>query len=205
MTAPVTTIFFDLFGVLLGTDQSSVIHYISKRLKIPYRKCREVVMGEIYMRYERQEIDFETYLSELLEALPAGDLPDREALRLRWLNRQIAELPVAGLLRPLALRYGVWVLSNTTSDHVNFLKSQFDFLQIPRGFVTSQAAGISKPHPGIFRFALETAGAVAKHSVFIDDTSRHVAAAREMGFITHLHRDFESTADFLEKITGIQL
>ncbi|NOZ08483.1 MAG: HAD-IA family hydrolase [FCB group bacterium] len=205
MTPRITTIFFDLFGVLLGTDQSAVIHYISKQLKKPYRECREIVTGEIYMRYERREIDFKTYLAELLRALPEGDLLDPEELRLRWLNRQIAELPLAGLLRPLALRYQVWVLSNTTSDHVNLLKSQFDFLRLPHGFVTSQAAGVPKPHPGIFQFALQRARAAASHSVFIDDTRRHVNAARELGFIAHLHQDFESTEDFLKKITGLPL
>ncbi len=205
MNTPISTLFFDLFGVLLGTDQSAIIHYISKRLQLPYLQCREFVTGELFMRYERQEISFDTYLSKLVASLPGGSTLDLKELRLRWLNHQIAELPTAGLLHELALHYQVWVLSNTTSGHVDFLKSQFPFLQTPHGFITSQAAGVPKPHPRIFQFALEQSRAVASQSVFIDDTNRHVLAARKLGFISHLHRDYEHTLRFIEQITGLQL
>ena len=56
-----TTIFFDLFGVLLGTDQSVVVHYISKQIGLPYSKTHEIVLGEMFMRLVRREINFNTY------------------------------------------------------------------------------------------------------------------------------------------------
>ena len=54
----ISTIFFDLFGVLLGIDQSVVIQYLSKLTDTPYLKTREITMGEPYMQLERGEIIF---------------------------------------------------------------------------------------------------------------------------------------------------
>ena len=53
-----STIFFNLFGLLLGIDQSVVIHYLSKLTNTPYLKTRKITMGEPYMNLERGEIIF---------------------------------------------------------------------------------------------------------------------------------------------------
>ena len=55
----ITTIFFDLFGVLLGIDQSVVVQYLSKLTNASYLKTREITMGEPYMRLERGDIIFQ--------------------------------------------------------------------------------------------------------------------------------------------------
>ena len=60
----INTIFFDLFGVLLGIDQSVVVEYLSKLTNTPYLRTREITMGEPYMQLERGEIIFQEYVKD---------------------------------------------------------------------------------------------------------------------------------------------
>ena len=57
----ISTIFFDLFGVLLGVDQSVVVQHISNLIEAPYLEVREIAMGEPFMKLERGEINFKQY------------------------------------------------------------------------------------------------------------------------------------------------
>jgi len=68
----ITTIFIDLFGVLLGIDQSVVIQYLSKLTDTSYLDTREIAMGEHFMRLERCEINFIQYVEEIRSLLPNG-------------------------------------------------------------------------------------------------------------------------------------
>ena len=82
----IKTVFFDLFGVLLGIDQSVVIQYLSKLTETSYLKTREITMGESFMRLERDEIDFTQYVGEIRAAMPNGERIDVSSLRNIWMN-----------------------------------------------------------------------------------------------------------------------
>ena len=59
------TIFFDLFGVLIGRDETSIVRYVSKELDIPFYQTREIVTGENYMRFVRLELSFDQYFQKI--------------------------------------------------------------------------------------------------------------------------------------------
>ena len=98
MQNQITTIFFDLFGVLLGIDQSVVVQYLSKLTNTPYFKTREITMGEPFMRLERGEIKFEEYVKAIRNTLPNGDRINPDSLRNIWMNSKIGEMPAVSLL-----------------------------------------------------------------------------------------------------------
>ena len=77
----ITTIFFDLFGVLLGIDQSVVVQYLSRLTGTPYLMTRETVLGEPFMRLERNEINFTQYVNEIRALLPNGSQIKTDSLR----------------------------------------------------------------------------------------------------------------------------
>ena len=77
----ITTIFFDLFGVLLGIDQSVVVQYLSNLTEAPYLKTREIVMGEPFMRLERGEVKFSKYVDEIRKVLPNGSRIEKNILQ----------------------------------------------------------------------------------------------------------------------------
>ena len=195
----ISTIFFDLFGVLLGIDQSVVVQYLSKLTNTPYLKTREITMGEPYMRLERGEIKFKEYVEAIRVMLPNGSHIDGDDLRDIWMNSKIGEMPAVSLLDELLNHYKVWVISNTTESHIKSLKSKFTFLEKINGIVTSERAGAHKPHPNIFQFALEEANTDVGSSLFIDDSYTNIESAENLGIVSHHYTRFDELVKFLEK------
>ena len=195
----ITTIFFDLFGVLLGIDQSVVVQYLSKLTNASYLKTREITMGEPYMRLERGEVTFKEYVEDISAMFPHGNRIDADSLREIWMNSKIGEMPAVSLLDDLLTNYFVWVISNTTESHIKSLESQFTFLEKINGIVTSERAGVHKPHPNIFQFALTEANCDVTSALFIDDSYTNIESAENLGIVSHHYTDFDGLVGFLQK------
>ena len=198
----ISTIFFDLFGVLLGIDQSVVVQYLSKLTNTSYLKTREITMGEPYMRLERGEATFKEYVEDISAILPNENRIDANNLREIWMNSKIGEMPAVSLLDDLLTNYSVWVISNTTEAHIKSLQSQFVFLNSFNGIITSERAGTHKPNPSIFNFALSEANTDPFSSLFIDDSYANVESAENLGFRVHHYADYQKLEDFLSQISG---
>ena len=194
----INTIFFDLFGVLLGIDQSVIVQYLSKLTNTPYLKTREITMGEPYMQLERGETKFHEYVGNIATLLPNGDRINADRLRDVWMNSKIGEMPAVSLLDELQKKYEVWVISNTTEAHIKSLQSQFVFLNSFNGIITSERAGTHKPNPSIFNFALSEANTDPLSSLFIDDSNTNVLSAENMGFKVHHYFNFEKFQQFIQ-------
>ena len=203
MQNQITTVFFDLFGVLLGIDQSVVVQYLSQLTYTPFLITREITMGESYMRLERGEIKFKEYVEAIRVMLPNGDRIDGDDLRDIWMNSKIGEMPSVSLLDELLINYKVWVISNTTESHIKSLKLQFTFLEEINGIVTSERAGTHKPNPSIFNFALSEANTDVASSLFIDDSHTNTESAKNIGIVSHHYTEFDGLIDFLQKNLGI--
>ena len=199
----ITTIFFDLFGVLLGIDQSVVIQYLSKLTDTPYLKTREITLGEPYMRLERGEVTFKEYVGDISAMLPSGNRIDADSLREICMNSKIGEMPAVSLLDDLLINYPIWVISNTTEAHIKSLQSQFVFLNSFNGIITSERAGTHKPNPSIFNFALSEANTDVASSLFIDDSHTNTESAKNIGIVSHHYTEFDGLIDFLQKNLGI--
>ena len=119
------------------------------------------------------------------------------SLRNIWMNSTAGEMPAVSLLKSLQSNYQVWVISNTTESHIKSLQSQFVFLKSFNGIITSERAGTHKPHPNIFKFALEEANTSTTSSIFIDDSYSNVESAENMGFTVHHYVNFETFQQFI--------
>ena len=199
MINQITTIFFDLFGVLLGIDQSVVVQYLSKLTDTPFLITREITMGEPYMRFERGELTFKEYVENIGAMLPNGNRIDADSLRKVWMNSKIGEMPAVSLLDDSLINYPIWIISNTTESHIKSLKSQFTFLEKINGIVTSERAGVHKPNPNIFQFALAEANCDITSTLFIDDSYTNIESAENFGIVSHHYTDFDGLVDFLQK------
>ena len=203
MQNQITTIFFDLFGVLLGIDQSVVVQYLSKLIGTPYLETRVIVMGEPFMRLERSEINFTQYVDEIRDALPNGNRIKADSLEDIWMNSKVGEMPAVSLLEKLQSNCGVWIISNTTESHIKSLQSKFAFFALVRGIITSERAGAHKPNQKIFQFALSEANTVAVSSIFIDDSHANVKSAESIGFASHHYTGFDGLIEFLHPVYNL--
>ena len=192
-----TTIFFDLFGVLLGVDQSVVVQYLSKLIETPYLETREIAMGEPFMQYERSEINFTQYVDEIRAVLPNGDRIEADALKGIWMNSSVGEMPAVSLLEKLLSDYQIWIISNTTESHIRSLRSKFEFLGRVGGIITSERVGVHKPNPKIFKFALAETNIDATSAIFIDDSRANTESAEGLGILAHYYTGFDGLIKFI--------
>ena len=128
------------------------------------------------------------YLDALMEQIQVPeakrvDIVGRLAARFRELSFWSHVFPeTAGILDSLRARgYYLGVISNS----VGWIEQQLGNVDLARRFDTildSAVVGIEKPHPGIFRLALERAGVRAAEAVFVGDTySTDIGGAQRVG------------------------
>ena len=193
----IKTIFFDLFGVLLGIDQSTIIHYVAQKIDLPYLQTKDIVMGEIFMRLERGEIGFKQYFQDLQYELPGGEKLNDDEFQLRWTSNNIDELPAVECLPKLKENYTLHIISNTSEAHIYSLKKQFKLFSNFEKIITSESANSSKPSIEIFNYALNKTGTTSESSVFIDDMYSNISAAKNLGFNSHHYTDYEEFNKFI--------
>ena len=193
----IKTIFFDLFGVLLGIDQSTIIHYVAQKIELPYLQTKDIVMGEIFMRLERGEIGFRQYFQDLQYTLPSGEKLNYEEFQLRWMSNNIDELPAVQCLPKLKDNFRLYIISNTSEAHIDSLKKQFALFSNFEKIITSESANSSKPSLEIFNYALNKTESTVESSIFIDDMAGNVNVAKKMGFTTHHYQNYEDFDTFI--------
>jgi putative hydrolase of the HAD superfamily len=85
------------------------------------------------------------------------------------------------LIRTLAGKADLWVVSNTNKLHFDYLTCRHAFLDCFKGYILSHEVGALKPDARIFQAALRRAGVEAERALFVDDQAANVAGARDLG------------------------
>lgn len=94
--------------------------------------------------------------------------------------------------------YKIYLCSNITEDTYNYIKDNFEIIQISDGGVFSCFEHISKPNVGIYNKLIEKYNLNIQESIFIDDIKRNIINADEIGFKTILFNDIEQIKDILK-------
>jgi len=199
-----TTFFFDLFGVLLGADKSSLIHYISKKTENKYEEVGRI-FSELFLELERQitagrdeeEKAFKQFFYNLQNALNNGKLLTFEEFKYAWGKQDISELPTVIYLEKLKNKYSLNLISNVSNSYLKVLQSKFDFFYLFDNCITSESANYSKPSIQIFQFALNKIGITPKEAIFIDDQKQNVVSAESIGIKGHHYQSFEQFKEFI--------
>ncbi|MDR1642400.1 MAG: HAD family phosphatase [Clostridiales bacterium] len=76
----------------------------------------------------------------------------------------------------------IYILSNYSPEGFSWLEEKNDFLHLADGVLISGIANISKPAPEIYQLLAHRHKIDPKRSVFFDDNSVNVEAARKEGF-----------------------
>lgn len=89
---------------------------------------------------------------------------------------------IEDLLDRIRERYRIAFLTNSNEIHAEVIPTRFAGLFLKNEqFVFSHRIKAAKPDPDFFRKALESLGATAQESVFIDDLLENVLGARALG------------------------
>jgi len=85
------------------------------------------------------------------------------------------------LLRGIAARYPLILLSNTNAIHFEMIRANYPLLRHFHAMVLSHEVGAMKPSPRIYEKAVEAAGCLPEECFFTDDIPEYVAGACRYG------------------------
>lgn len=85
------------------------------------------------------------------------------------------------LLRGIAGRYPLVLLSNTNAIHFEMIRANYPLLRHFRAFILSHEVGAMKPSPLIYQKAVEAAGCLPEECFFTDDIPEYIEGARTFG------------------------
>ena len=177
----IRNVVFDAGGVLLEWNPPRVIAQMYPDPKVQAEIREFIFEHPDWHEFDRGSITLESagaHFSKL-----SGRSPDE----VRELIRATAESlrPIDGTIRLLeALATAgihLYLLSNMPVSTFEILSKRHAFFSHFRHMVISGAILMLKPEPAIYKHLVETTGIVPAESVFIDDLTRNVVAARESG------------------------
>jgi glucose-1-phosphatase len=196
---PVEAVVFDVGRVLIDYQYHDLIEFLTDRgLHCP--STHDLFERMDIDRYERGLIESDAFLANLNGLLehpvPAGELARR------W-TRIFSPIPaMLELARRLGETSRVYLLSNASALHWEFLHERFDLGGIGLGQLASFQAGCRKPEPEIYRAAERQFDLDPGATVFIDDIAENAEGARACGWHAIHHQAPEDTHRRLAALPG---
>jgi len=132
---------------------------------VEYFDCGRITPKEFYnqvVQHLKASIDYDTFYSIYNDVFS--------------LNPHVLKI-----MDRLKRNYRLVLLSNTDIMRYGFIKRKFPEVQIFDEYVLSYEVGFMKPHPQIYRQALNKAKAGAEECVFIDDREENIEPAVKLG------------------------
>lgn len=181
MWKKITTVFFDIGGVLVDIDPGRTLNYLSERAGVS-REIMEASFPEFaHHDYERGKINDHEFFQAVKKALPQPNLLDETSFWAGWRLLVGNETAAVDILKGLSRQLPIWIISNTNPRHIQEEGKRFSFFEHVTGTVYSYHVGSRKPEPEIFMTALALAEVKPKESLFIDDVFENVVQARKLG------------------------
>ena len=196
----ISTIIFDLGGVLFTNGTKRLIEFVATEYSVPKEKVEEVMEGEIGKKYREAKIDRHIFWHHFLQELKIQADPD--FLEEQWIMGYELIEETREIVEELSEKYSVYFLSDNVRTRVDRIHERYGFLDWFEGGIFSHEVGLKKPHPQLYRMILEKAHVKAEEAIFIDDKSSCLVPAAEMGMTTIL---FESPEKLRETFEALRI
>jgi glucose-1-phosphatase len=182
-TPCLTDIFCDLGGVLFLVDHQPALKKIAEASPLNPNEIQQRLWNDgSVIRYQIGEIDTATFLAgqcDLFQFRGSAETLGKiwsHIFQPCWKNLEILE--------HLSNTHRIHALSNTCPLHITALTQLHPIFTRFQTVTYSFQIGFMKPRTEIFLAALAQAKTEAAHSLFIDDTPQHLAAADTLAFQT---------------------
>ncbi len=172
-------IIFDLGNVIFLYDHTIISDKISRLEGIPKQEIHRVLFhAGFYEGFDKGKVSPEDFFRQVRDRL--GLKMDFETFVPIWSDIFFENKPITSLIGKLQNKYKIYVLSNTNQLHFNHLMRKFPIMNKIEKFILSFAVGSSKPHPAIYRAALDEANVNPSRVIFIDDYSEFTEGAKRL-------------------------
>jgi len=173
-------IIFDVRGVIVFNIDPHVFEDISKTFGVSIKKAHQALPVPLE-KLEKGEVSTEEFLKDYAKQLNKP-IPDVKRLLTRSFEKNFAvDEKVIDLIKKLKSKgYVISALSNTHKDDaevykINKVYDIFDHV------VLSCEVGLVKPDPKIYELCAKKMGLSPEECVFIDDSSKNLPSAKELG------------------------
>jgi len=206
----ITTIIFDLGGVLINLDLPQCIQNF-KQLGLQNFEQHLSLFGQkgFFLQFEKGQINVEQFRSEIRK-LATTALSD-DQIDAAWCSF-LCDIPNQKLemLLELKKKFRLMMLSNTNQLHIE-VSAAGEFARVGKTSSDffdkcyySYEMGMTKPDPEIFQTLLADAGVKAGECLFLDDGEKNINQADKLGFQTYLVKEHEDLSFLLNNVQGLQ-
>lgn len=196
----ITTILFDLGGVLFTNGTKIFVHQLSTAYNIPEEKVKDILDGDIGSQYREAKITRDEFWRQVKEILIIK--VETFVLEKQWINGYELIYGTKHIIEELSKKYKIYYLSDNVKERVDALDKKFDFKKLFLGGIFSHEVGVRKPDPKIYEYALSVSGSLPSETIFIDDKQKMLDPATKMGIKTILFTSPEKLRQDLESIPG---
>ena len=178
---------FDIGNVLLRFDFQVALEKLAHDSDPAAEKILELI-DPVKAAYEGGRIPRDEFQAEV-RAIMRYTGSDEDFIA-AWEDIFTENQPMIELVGRLQGRYPLFLLSNTSDIHLDFILRRYPIFSAFDNGVYSFKVGASKPEREIYEIAVRDLGLVPGETFFIDDLLPNVSSAQEVGFQAHhYHHD----------------
>ena len=197
-------VMFDWGGVMEGLPEEALVGQVEKRLGLRQGELVEALWGRAWRRLSVGAISEQQYDEHVARATRVANVADVGAIKDELFCVYRFRPEVMDAVRTLRSRYSVALVSNAWEGQADYISERFG-LDVEAEFdlyVNSAWAGLRKPDPAIFHFALSELGVEPEEAILVDDLQRNVDSARQLGIHTVQFFDPKESLAELEALLG---
>lgn len=187
-SSPIRAFLFDIGNVLLRFDFSLALKKVAAQSKI--HDALEVLgtVDRVKVAYEDGQIDRQAFLRAAFDVIGySGSEADFIAA---WEDIFEPNAPMFSLVEQLHGRFPLYLLSNTSDIHRDYIFRRYPLFEKFTAGVYSYEVHASKPGREIYEIACRDLGIEPGATFFIDDLLPNIETARTLGFNAHhYHHD----------------
>ena len=180
----IKTFLFDIGKVLLNFDYQQAVDHVRAKSPLSSEQIRAAI-GQFHAPLETGAMSTGTFLEQAMEATQYGGTAGEFAAG--YCDIFALNQPMWELVDALRVNYPLYLFSNTSDLHWDFIQAKFPQFESFTDGVFSMRVKAMKPDRAIYDAALGLTGADAGEIFYIDDRAANIEAARALGFHTHLY------------------
>lgn len=202
---PRPTLLSDIGNVLVSFDFSIAARRLAESCDFPIESLLSRLDG-IKGPFEAGELDDQSFVNAAIRAMEfPGSSAEFEQI---WCEIFAENAAMERSLQSLTGKAPLYLLSNTSGLHKNYLLKTFPIFRHFQDGVYSYSARSSKPEEAIFRQAIERFQLDPAMTLYVDDLEANIVTARRLGFDTFLydlqrHDEFEAALEAWQRRHGL--
>jgi putative hydrolase of the HAD superfamily len=174
---------FDIGNVLLKFDFTATLRAVAEHSEVRDEIAVLAGIDRVKLSYEDGQIDRAAFLRGVFDVLRYRGTEAQFVAA--WEDIFTPNEPMFALVAQLAQTHPLFLLSNTSDIHRDYIFRTYDIFRSFTAGTYSFSARTSKPGRAIYEHACREHGLVPATTFFIDDLLPNIETARSLGFVVH--------------------